>query len=422
MPARMRQYEAVQRAELELGERIDHNWVLQDFTSGTLRPKHQKQLLKLLGAQCPWDRLTAGMLWAANLRAVREAVKEIMENAQGESALEEFLNEVSELWDNTRFDMVDFRKKCWLVRNWDVLMAQMADQLSQVQSMKQSPYFAVFAQEALQWEDRLTKAAALFDIMIDIQRRWVYLEGVFMNSADVQAQLGYQFRKFKTFDREFVKLMRGIRQKPQIEFWVQDERNLLARLESDANILNAIQKALGDYLETQRQAFPRFYFVGDEDLLEIIGNGKDPRQIIKHLPKMFAGLASLELDKARPELILGMASAEGERVMFSEPVDTQTEPAVQQWLRAVERQMMLTLAGILEEAVKADVSGRSGEAFFEWASRFPAQVVLLAQQVRWSRKVEGGLRGQGGSEAREFSAGESEEGGRLEDTLGDIEE
>eukprot|EP01083_Nonionella_stella_P094396 264803_1 len=117
-----------------------------------------------------------------------------------------------------------------------------------------------------------------------------------------------------------------------------------------------------------------------------------------------------------------MASAEGERVMFSEPVDTQTEPAVQQWLRAVERQMMLTLAGLLEEAVKADVSGRSGEAFFEWASRFPAQVVLLAQQVRWSRKVEGGLRGQGGSEAREFSAGESEEGGRLEDTLGDIEE
>jgi dynein heavy chain 1 len=32
---------------------------------------------------------------------------------------------------------------------------------------------------------------------------------------------------------------------------------------------------LGDYLETQRSAFARFYFVGDDDLLDIIGNSKD---------------------------------------------------------------------------------------------------------------------------------------------------
>ncbi len=42
-----------------------------------------------------------------------------------------------------------------------------------------------------------------------------------------------------------------------------------------ADLLAKIQKALGDYLEKQRAAFPRFYFVGDEDLLEIIGNSKD---------------------------------------------------------------------------------------------------------------------------------------------------
>ena len=40
-------------------------------------------------------------------------------------------------------------------------------------------------------------------------------------------------------------------------------------------MLAKIQKALGDFLEDQRAAFPRFYFVGDEDLLEIIGNTKD---------------------------------------------------------------------------------------------------------------------------------------------------
>jgi dynein heavy chain 1 len=46
-------------------------------------------------------------------------------------------------------------------------------------------------------------------------------------------------------------------------------------LDKLAEMLTKIQKALGEYLERQRAAFPRFYFVGDEDLLEIIGNSKD---------------------------------------------------------------------------------------------------------------------------------------------------
>lgn len=31
------------------------------------------------------------------------------------------------------------------------------------------------------------------------------------------------------------------------------------------------QKALSDFLEEKRSAMPRFYFIGDEDLLEILG-------------------------------------------------------------------------------------------------------------------------------------------------------
>lgn len=51
-------------------------------------------------------------------------------------------------------------------------------------------------------------------------------------------------------------------------------------LERLADLLAKIQKALGEYLERERQSFPRFYFVGDEDLLEIIGNSKDVSLIL----------------------------------------------------------------------------------------------------------------------------------------------
>lgn len=68
-------------------------------------------------------------------------------------------------------------------------------------------------------------------------------------------------------------------------------------LERLADLLGKIQKALGEYLERERTSFPRFYFVGDEDLLEIIGNSKNIGRLQKHFKKMFAGVAALTLSK-----------------------------------------------------------------------------------------------------------------------------
>ena len=47
-------------------------------------------------------------------------------------------------------------------------------------------FLRVFEEEALTWEDRLNRISALFDVWIDVQRRWVYLEGIFTESADIK--------------------------------------------------------------------------------------------------------------------------------------------------------------------------------------------------------------------------------------------
>lgn len=39
------------------------------------------------------------------------------------------------------------------------------------------------------------------------------------------------------------------------------------------------QKALNDFLEEKRSKFSRFYFIGDDDLLEILGQAKNPAVI-----------------------------------------------------------------------------------------------------------------------------------------------
>lgn len=85
-------------------------------------------------------------------------------------------------------------------------------------------------------------------------------------------------------------------------------------LERLADLLGKIQKALGEYLERERTSFPRFYFVGDEDLLEIIGNSKNVARLQKHFKKMFAGVAAIILNEDNT-IIRGIASREGEEVI-----------------------------------------------------------------------------------------------------------
>lgn len=406
LPNRIRQYDAYVHFHEAVKGYIAGHSLLSDLKTEALKERHWKTILQRLGVRLQFSDITVGTLWENGVLNRKKEMLEILTVAQGEMALEVFLGEVRDRWMKQELDLVLFQNRVRLIRGWDDLFATLDDHMGGLALMKSSPYYRAvreFQEEGKLWEDRLTKLRAAFDAWVDVQRRWVYLEGILFGSADIKAQLPAEWSRFKSVDSEFVTLMRRIASKP-FAMEVLSIPNLQRTLERIDNLMTVIQRALGDYLERQRSDFSRFYFLGDDDLLEIIGNSGEPGKVLGHVGKMFAGIttariaANVELPEDVSHRLDAMVSKDGEVVPFVFPVDIGKNMSVNDWLKDLENQMKVTLAHLLEEAVNGDRSndnrneGEEGEeAFVTWATKFPAQVMILAAQISWSTVVDEAL-------------------------------
>ncbi|KAJ3290947.1 hypothetical protein HK104_006430 [Borealophlyctis nickersoniae] len=396
MPSRMRQYAAFEYVQETLKVYLKVNVLITDLKSEALRERHWKQIFKVLklDGKVSFSDLTIGHLWDVDLRKYETGVREVITIAQGEMALEEFLKQVKETWTSYELELVNYQNKCRLIRGWDDLFSKCAENLNSLVAMKHSPYYKVFEEDASSWEDKLNRVHVLFDVWIDVQRQWVYLEGIFTGSADIKQLLPQESTRFTNINTEFMGVMKKVYKSPFVldVLHIQGIQKALERL---AELLTKIQKALGEYLERQRSSFPRFYFVGDEDLLEIIGNSKDVLRIQKHFKKMFAGISNINLNED-VTVILGFSSREGETVQLKNPVSIKNNPRINDWLTLLEKEMRVSLALWLTDAVASmnefyNEETLDPEKYVTWIDTYPAQLVVLTTQIIWTQSVEKAL-------------------------------
>ncbi|KAL1922601.1 uncharacterized protein VTP21DRAFT_10140 [Calcarisporiella thermophila] len=398
LPSSMRTYAAYEYVQDVLRNYIKVNPLLSDLKSEALRERHWRNLFKTLRVEgrITMSEMTLANLWDLDLRKNEQIVRDVIITAQGEMALEEFLKDVKETWTNYVLDLVNYQNKCRLIKGaaWDDLFNKCGENINSLTAMKLSPYYKVFEEEASAWEDKLNRVHVLFDVWIDVQRQWVYLEGIFSGSADIKHLLPVETSRFQNINSEFLTVMKKVYKSPFV-LDVLNIPNIQKSLERLADLLSKIQKALGEYLERERSSFPRFYFVGDEDLLEIIGNSKDIVRIQKHFKKMFAGVANLLLNEDAT-VIRGMTSREGEEVVFKTPISLVNGPKINEWLTSFEKEMRTTLGLLLAESF-TDMNSfflaeeLSTENMMTWIDQYPAQLVVLTAQIVWTELVERSL-------------------------------
>ncbi|KAJ7071380.1 dynein heavy chain protein 1 [Mycena amicta] len=378
MPTRMRQYAAFEYVQDVLKGLLKSNSVISELHSEAMKDRHWKQLFKALRmpSAIPMPIMTLGHVYDMDLKKNEMVIKEVIIQAQGEMALEEYIKQVKETWTNYTLDLVNYQTKCRLIRGWDDLFTKCSENLNSLTAMKLSPYYKVFEEEAASWEEKLNRIHVLFDVWIDVQRQWVYLEGIFSGSADIKHLLPVESSRFQNINAEFLTVMKKVYKSPFV-LDVLNIQGVQKSLERLADLLNKIQKALGEYLERERSS-------------------KDILRIMKHLKKMFAGISTIMLDEDLTQ-IQGMASREGEEVPFTTPILLKDFPKINDWLAKIEAMMRLSLADLLADAVgELQVFYGTGstllmEQFMAWMEKYPAQLVTLAVQVAWTAAVEASL-------------------------------
>jgi AAA domain (dynein-related subfamily)./Dynein heavy chain, N-terminal region 2./Dynein heavy chain, N-terminal region 1./Dynein heavy chain. len=389
-PSKVRQYAAFDEIQNIIKSHLKNFGYINDLKSESMKGRHWRRLLsELVDSKATYETLTVGSVWDLNFDLNETAIKSILNQANNEQTIEDNLAKIRKEWSTITFEMFNYENKCRLVKNWDKLFDQCNNDINTLSSMKNSPYYSSFEQEVTELETKFNKLFLLLDTWIDVQLQWVYLDGVFGNkNNDIKSLLPIESTRFTNITYEFLNILKRIYKFNLVidVLLIPDVHAIMVKF---LDSLVKVRKSLADYLEKQRELFPRFYFVGNQDLLEIIGSAVDFNRINRHFKKMFSGIDSVDFNKDS-STIVAINSEKGEKVKLTNPVSLIKFPRLHEWLSELELEVKFTLSNLTSNAVeKFHIMFATFEEslLLEFITQYPAQVSTLASQIGFTSKV-----------------------------------
>ncbi|KAL1403957.1 hypothetical protein pipiens_005505 [Culex pipiens pipiens] len=356
---------------------------ITELQNPAIRERHWIELMHATKVRFRMDdSTTLADLLELNLHNYEEEVKTIVDKSVKEMGMEKILRDLEVAWKDLAFEHeVHERTGLKMIKVSEEVIEMLEENQVQLQNLMSSKYIAYFLSEVSKWQLALSNADQVITAWFEVQRKWMYLESIFIGSEDIRSQLPEDSKRFDGIDRDFKSLLGEIIANPNI-VKSTNRAGLYEKLEMLLSELILCEKALNDYLETKRLAYPRFYFVSSADLLDILSNGNQPELVAKHLTKLYDSLAKLVFGKIMKKSAVGMISKENEEyVAFKSDCDCSGK--VEIWLNRVTDSMRVTLHDLFERSVSAYEEKPRDQWIFDW----PAQPALCATQIWWTTEV-----------------------------------
>ena len=360
--------------------------LVQALRQPGMRDRHWENLTNALGFEVkPDEKFTLRRgLEELKLQEHMDKIVKICDVAGKEFGIEQALNKMEGEWQEAVLLVKEYRDTgTYVLGGWDEIFQLLDDHIVMSQAMTFSPFKKPFEERLDAWEHGLKLCSDILEQWLACQRNWMYLEPIFA-SDDIQKQLPAESKRFQTVDRNWRKFTAEAFKTPAPLQLCNSERMLNTFMECN-KLLDMVAKGLSDYLETKRGGFARFYFLSNDELLEILSQTRDPLAVQPHLRKCFEAIDRLDFDgQGSAMTMVAMNSAEKEKAKFDGPVSVKGN--VEYWLSQVEAMMKRSIKTICKESAedyKVNAGGRK-----QWVQEWQGQVVLAGSQHYWSIEME----------------------------------
>ncbi|CAD8081115.1 unnamed protein product [Paramecium sonneborni] len=323
------------------------------------------------------DDITLNQLLEHNFLQFKIQIEDISKRATYQYDIEKRLNLVVDKCKEIKIEFV-INSNIMKIDETQILLDE---QLNTVLLLKQSPY--VVMDKAVTVERKIILIQDTLENWRSTQRGYIYLQPIFQ-SEDIRKKLPQEKNKFDFIDRFWKQLIDNFVKDPLV--WENIENERYKQDSKHCNdLLDYILKGLNDYLEQKRKVFPRFFFLSDDGLLEILAQTKEPLLINKHISKCYEGIHELQFDENN-ENIHNIISPEKNVINLYKScnvIENDKNGNVEKWLQETDQIIIETMKILMKEC--------SQDNDKNWYIKWPSQCIQTITQIKWTQSIEQAL-------------------------------